>query len=213
LKIYKVNPQRPEAGVIQAAAAVIRQGGVVAFPTTGLYGLGVDALNAAAVDRLFAIKQRPRTKPILLLVDSPQRLQGLVAHIPGSALRIMEHFWPGRVTIVFEAAAGIVKSLTAGSGKIGIRQAGHPVAAALLGAVDGPLTGTSANFSGAPACQRIEDLDPELARRLNVILDVGPLQGGPGSTIVDVTARAPFILREGTVAAHEILELFDGRRK
>ncbi len=210
MKVYKVTPQRPEVEIIQAAAAVIRKGGVVAFPTTGLYGLGTDALNAAAVERLFDLKQRQRSKPILVLIDSPVQLQGLAARIPDAAVRIMDQFWPGGVTIVFEAAAGVAEPLTAGTGKIGIRQAGHPVAAALLSAVNGPITGTSANFSGAPGCRRIEDLDPELIRRLDLIIDGGPLKGGRGSTVVDVTGRRLRILREGAVSEGEILTLFDG---
>ncbi len=207
MKVYKINPQRPEPEIIQTAAAVIKKGGVVAFPTTGLYGLGVDAFNAAGVDRLFDIKQRFRDKPILILIDSPTQLQGLAAVIPDTAVRIMDHFWPGGVTLVFEAAAGVPEILTANTGKIGIRLAGHPVAAALVSAAKGPITGTSANFSGAVGCRRVEDLDPALIRRLDFIIDSGPLKGGRGSTVVDVTGKRPRILREGAVGEQEILAL------
>jgi len=207
LKVYKINPQRPELEIIQTAAAVVKKGGVVAFPTTGLYGLGVDAFNAAGVDRLFDIKQRFRDKPILILIDSPTQLQGLAAVIPDTAVRIMDHFWPGGVTLVFEAAAGVPEILTANTGKIGIRLAGHPVAAALVSAAKGPITGTSANFSGAVGCRRVEDLDPALIRRLDFIIDSGPLKGGRGSTVVDVTGKRLRILREGEVGEREILAL------
>ena len=204
-KVYKVNPERPEVEIIQAAATVIKKGGVIAFPTTGLYGLGADAFNAAGVERLFDIKQRSYGKPILILIASPTQLQGLAASIPDTAVRIMDHFWPGGVTLVFEAAAGVPKILTANMGKIGIRLAGHPVAAALVNAANGPITGTSANFSGAAGCCRVEDLDPALIRRLDFIIDSGPLKGGRGSTVVDVTGKCLRILREGEVAANEIL--------
>ena len=207
MKVYKINPQRPELEIIQTAAAVVKKGGVVAFPTTGLYGLGVDAFNAAGVDRLFDIKQRFRDKPILILIDSPTQLQGLAAVIPDTAVRIMDHFWPGGVTLVFEAAAGVPEILTANTGKIGIRLAGHPVAAALVSAAKGPITGTSANFSGSVGCRRVEDLDPALIRRLDFIIDSGPLKGGRGSTVVDVTGKRPRILREGAVGEQEILAL------
>ncbi len=207
MKVYKVNPQHPEAEVIQAAAGAIKKGGVVAFPTAGLYGLGADACNAVAVDRLFDIKQRRRGNPILILVDSRAQLQEFAARIPDAALQIMDHFWPGGVTIVFEAAAGVGQSLTGGTGKIGIRQAGHPVAVALIGALRGPITGTSANFSGAPGCQRVADLDLELVRRLDLIIDAGPLKGARGSTVVDITGPRPRILREGAISGQKIMAL------
>jgi L-threonylcarbamoyladenylate synthase len=204
-KTYRINPDNPDPDIIQKAAAIIRKGGVVAFPTRCLYGLGADAFNPDAVARLFKIKQRPAENPILILIDSVDRLDGLVERISESAQAIMAKFWPGRVTLVFKASDKVPDYLTAGSGKIGIRLAGHPAAAALAAAVRGPITGTSANLSGQPGCHRIEDLPPAVGAELDLILDAGPLRGGRGSTVVDVTGHIPRVLREGIVSKKEIL--------
>jgi L-threonylcarbamoyladenylate synthase len=209
--IYKINPENPEAEIIREAARVLKKGGVIAFPTRCLYGLGADAFNPEAVDRIFKIKQRSAEKPILILIDDPKRMERLVTHVSDTAKAIMERFWPGRVTLVFDAGDGVPEYLTAGTGKIGIRLAGHPVAAALAGEIQRPLTGTSANLSGRPGCHRIEDLPPGVAEQLDLILDAGPLKGGRGSTVVDVTGIAPRVLREGVISAKEVLANYGKR--
>ena len=117
----------------------------------------------------------------------------------------MDCFWPGKVTLVFKASQTVPCHLTAGTGKIGIRLAGHPVAAALVRSLGRPITGTSANLSGESGCRRLGDLEPQLARQLDAALDAGPLKGGIGSTVVDVTGDIPRILREGEISETEIL--------
>jgi L-threonylcarbamoyladenylate synthase len=203
--IRKINSQKPETEIIKEAAAVIKQGGVIVFPTRCLYGLGADAMNPDAVERIIEIKQRPQDNPILVLIDSDNQLEMLVEKIPSAADAIMEAFWPGRVTLVFDARDTLPDSLTAQSGKIGVRLPGHPVAAAMVRQVKGPLTGTSANLSGRPGCYRLPDLDPQIAGQVDLVLDAGTLQGGVGSTVVDVTGEPPRILREGQVTASQIL--------
>lgn len=207
MKVYKINPEHPEPEIIQRAGTVIKQGGIIAFPTRCLYGLGADAFNAEAVDRVFKMKQRPSQKPILILIDRRIQLERLVSHVSKAASRIMDHFWPGGITLVFEADDTVPHHLTAGTGKIGIRSPGHPVAAALVSSLGRPLTGTSANISGEPGCRRIDDLDPQLIQQLDAIIDAGPLKGGTGSTVVDVTGDIPRILREGEISEKEILNL------
>jgi len=197
--------------MIQDAVAVIRKGGVIAFPTRCLYGLGADAFNPDAVDRIFKIKKRPAKNPLLILIDDPKHLKSLVTRISVTAKVIIERFWPGRVTLVFDASAQVPDFLTAGTGKIGIRQAGHPVAAALAGATQGPITATSANLSGRPGCHQIKDLMPEVTEQLDLILDADPLKGGLGSTVADVTGKIPRVLREGVVSEKEILAAHVGR--
>jgi L-threonylcarbamoyladenylate synthase len=205
--IYKINPSNPDIDLIQEAADTIRQGGVIAFPTRCLYGLGADALNAEAVDRIFKIKQRPFEKPILLLIDDPRRLEHLVTRISDHAEEIMKRFWPGNVTLIFDASVKVPAYLTADTGKIGIRLAAHPVASALAGAVQKPLTGTSANLSGQSGCDRIKDLPPAVTEQLDLVLDAGPLEGGSGSTVVDVTGERPRVLRQGVISEKNILSI------
>ena len=207
LKIYKLNHEHPEPKIIQRAVTAIKQGGIIVFPTRCLYGLGADAFNAAAVDRLFKIKQRSYQKPILILIDQRNQLKRLVSNVSTAASRIMDDFWPGGMTLVFEAADPVPHHLTAGTAKIGIRLPGHPVAAALVNSLGRPLTGTSANLSGRPGCRRIDDLDPQLIQHLDIVLDAGLLKGGTGSTVVDVTQDIPRILRPGNISGKEILAL------
>jgi L-threonylcarbamoyladenylate synthase len=178
---------------------------VVCFPTRCLYGLGADALKAEAVERVFEIKQRTADMPLLVLISRSAQLAELAERVPPIAQLLMERFWPGRLTLVLDAREHIPARLTAGTGKIGIRLAAHPVARALAEAVAGPITGTSANLSGGSGCRQIAELDPRIARQVDLILDGGPLKGGVGSTVVDVTGEAPVVIREGEVSKPEIL--------
>ena len=203
-RIRSIDPQQPEPELIEEAADAIRRGGVVGFPTRCLYGLGADALNAEAVTRVFELKQRPAANPILVLIDHISQLEKLVKRIPALATDLIDYYWPGKITLVFEAADKLPVNLTAGSGKIGIRMPGHAVARAMVNAVQAPITGTSANLSGNPGCYRINDLEPQIARGLDLILDAGDLKGGAGSTVVDVSTNRLQILREGEVSAQEL---------
>jgi L-threonylcarbamoyladenylate synthase len=200
----RVDPRSPRSASIAQAAEVIRNGGVVCFPTRCLYGLGADAFSAAAVERVFEIKQRPADMPLLVLINTPAQLSGLAKSIPRMAHVLMQRFWPGRLTLVLEAEANIPERLTAGTGKFGIRLAAHPVARALVEAVAHPITGTSANISGGAGCREISELDPQIRHQVNLILDGGPLKGGVGSTVVDVTGESPVVIREGEVSKPEI---------
>ena len=208
-KIISLNPSTPQPDVISQAANIIKRGGIVSFPTRYLYGLGTNALNLEAVDRVFAIKQRPSNKPLSVLINHQNDLSLLVRNMPQAALSIMERFWPGDITIVFEANAALPLNLTAGTGKIGVRLPQYPVAVALTNAVKGPITATSANLTGRGGCSRVSDLDPLVADKLDLILDVGQLEGGTGSTVIDVTFDVPKILREGAVPAKNIFAILD----
>jgi L-threonylcarbamoyladenylate synthase len=204
-KIKKIDPQDPDPELIREAAGVIKQGGVIVFPTRCLYGLGADAMNPGAVERVIEIKQRPQDNPILVLIHSKKQLELLVEKFPPPAAAIMAAFWPGRVTLVFDARETLPDLLTAQTGKIGVRLPGHPVAAAILREVKGPVTGTSANISGRPGCSRLTGMSSQITGREDLVLDAGTLQGGVGSTVVDVTEEPPRILREGQVTAGQIM--------
>ena len=202
--IRRIHPENPQPEFILQAAEIVKSGGVVVFPTRCLYGLGADAINQKAVERVFAIKRRSEQNPILVLIDHPGQLAKLVKRIPEAATRLMERFWPGRITLVLEARDRLPANLTARTGKIGVRMPGHAVVLALVRAVPGPITGTSANISGRPGCHRIDDLDAQIAGQSDLILDAGILKGGIGSTVVDVTDERLKIIREGEISAEEI---------
>ena len=208
-----MDAQRPDRLAIDCAAAIVDRGGVIVFPTHGLYGLGADALNPRAVQRVFDLKGRQRNKPLLVLVADMASLERAALRPASAALHMMRHFWPGKVTFVLPARSDLPRALTGGTTKIGVRIPGHPVAAALVKALGRPMTGTSANLAGAGGCSEIKQLDPALAAGVNGILDAGPLTGGKGSSIVDLCGAVPEILREGTVSAGAILAVFDQYRR
>ena len=203
-KIRNISSASPSPDIIHEAAVVIQKGGVVTYPTGGLYGLGADALNASAIKRVYAIKQRPADKPLLILIGRRSEVAEWAHPISMAAERIMARFWPGGVTLVFEAKSALPAELTAGTGKIGIRLPGHPVAAALVRRVGRPVTGTSANISGRKGPSESPHADPAIADHVDLMLDAGKLQGGAGSTVVDVTVDPPMVLRQGIVSAADI---------
>jgi L-threonylcarbamoyladenylate synthase len=204
-KIRSIDARQPQADLIGLAVNILEGGGVIVFPTAFLYGLGADALNAGAVERVFALKKRPPDKPLLILVPDRGLVDRLAVEVPTAATRLMDRFWPGRVTIVFRARAILPANLTAGSGKIGIRLPGHPVAAALVRAFGRPVTGTSANLSGHGGCHRVDALEPKLIAGLDLVIDAGELRKGVGSTVVDVTGGEPVVVREGGISEEAVL--------
>jgi L-threonylcarbamoyladenylate synthase len=204
LKIIQVDPLNPRNDHINATSQIIKNGGVIVFPTQYLYGLGADALNDKAVDRIFEIKQRSYDKPFLVLIPNRKDLTKFVQHGSLTAEHIMNCFWPGAVTLIFKAKDTLPTNLTADTGKIGIRMPHHPVALALSMAVGVPLTATSANITGDLGCSTVSDIDPRISDKVDLILDAGPLKGGIGSTVVDVNVDPPIILREGAIPAKDI---------
>lgn len=204
--LFACSPHSPDGKAIAAAVAAILSGKVVCYPTRCLYGLGADAWNPGAVKRVFKLKRRAPDRPILVLIDSLERLDQLVVSVPAIARELIERFWPGKLTLVFEARRSVPELLTAGTGKIGVRLPGHPVAQALLLALKRPITGTSANISGEPGCRRISDIPDSIRSAVSVLLDSGPLSGGAGSTVVDVSRDRPKVLREGALESAAILK-------
>jgi L-threonylcarbamoyladenylate synthase len=207
--IIKIDPEAPQPDRIQQAADILSKGEIVTFPTRCLYGLAADAFNASAVQRIVEIKRRSHQKPMLVLIKNRDCLPFLVKSIPHAAETIMDCYWPGRITLVFEAKKEIPDFLTAGTGKIGIRIPSHKVAAAIVNALENPITGTSANISDEGGVARIEELPAEIICRTRLVLDAGPLKGGMGSTVLDITTTPPQILREGEVPSAEIYKVLN----
>ncbi len=207
--IRVVDPFAPDPDVIRHAGKVLRSGGVVCFPTSGLYGLGALWNDEVAVRRIYTIKERDPSKPILILIRSRSDIFDLVTEIPDVAVRLMDRFWPGRLTLVFAAAPSVPEMLTAGSGKIGIRLPNHRVAQALVNQTGAPITGTSANVSGESGCHDIAELSAEVLGAVDLVLDAGLLAGGPGSTVVDVTSDPVRVLRWGALSKNELEEVVE----
>jgi L-threonylcarbamoyladenylate synthase len=181
------------------AARTLRHGGLVAFPTESFYGLGAHALRVEAVARVFGVKGRPEHKPLLVLVDSVESAEALCADVPPGARDLMARHWPGPLTLVLPAAAGLPDALTAGTGTIGLRAPGHPVALGLVRAAGIPITAPSANPSGEPPPTSAAAVRAYFEGKIDVILDGGRTAGGAGSTIADCTVWPPRVLRQGPV--------------
>lgn len=199
-----VDGTKPDEKVIREAALIIKRGGVAAYPTESFYGLGVDPMREDAVDRLYQIKQRQRGRPILVLIPSIEALNALVGSIPVLARVLMDAFWPGGLTLVFDASTRVPDTITGGTGKIGIRVSSHPVAAALTRILHGPVTGTSANLSGRPACRSGDEVMRQLGRQVDVIIDSGGTTGKEASTVLDVSVNPLRILRQGMISQEQI---------
>ncbi len=189
---------------IKKAAQIILRGGIIAFPTETFYGLAADALNEAALRKIFQVKKREEGKPLLLLIADESWLQGLIQNISPLAERLMKKFWPGPLTLVFHASPQLSPLLTADTGKIGIRLSPHPVTQALVQVVGRAITGTSANLSGHPGALTAREVHQSLGGSLNAVLDGGKTAGGPGSTILDVSDPSPQIIREGMISRKEL---------
>jgi L-threonylcarbamoyladenylate synthase len=197
--IIRLDPTTNQDQVIQQGKMVLLQGGLVACPTESFYGLAVDAGNEAAIRNLFSLKNRNRGRPVLILIPSTESLRDYVTHIPPVAVPLIRRFWPGGLTLIFEASKKISPLLTGGTGTIGIRLSSHPIPTALARAIQGPVTGTSANPSSASSCRRSEEVMAYFGERIDLIIDGGETGGGTGSTILDMTMDPPEMVRDGMI--------------
>ncbi len=202
--ILKVCADHSENEVMRNAAAILSRGGVIAYPTETIYGLGADATNEQAVFRIFKIKGRNVNNPVSLIIGHDQDVYTLVRTVTAAAHKLMDAFWPGPLTIVFEAVSSVSPLLTANTGKIGIRLSGHETARRIARAAGKPLTATSANLSGRPECATADQVFDQLGDRLDAIVDLGNTRGTAGSTIIDATTERPVILRTGVISREEI---------
>jgi L-threonylcarbamoyladenylate synthase len=198
-RLVAVDPERPAPAALAEAGALLEAGGLVAFPTESFYGLGADALDPAAVGRVFAVKGRPDDRPLLVLVDGVEMVAGLTGGIPEGARALMARHWPGPLTLVLRAAARVPAALTGGTGTVGVRMPGHAVARALVTAAARPVTAPSANPSEAPPPRTAAAVRDYFDGRVELILDGGETAGGAGSTVADCTVWPPRILRQGPV--------------
>ena len=187
----------PSVARIHQAAAIIGGGGLVALPTETLYGLAVDPFNTRALENLFAAKKRALEKPVLVLIGQMAQVNLLASSVPGPYHMLMEHFWPGPLTLLFPARPELSSLLTGGNGAVGIRQSPAPVVQALIQAHGGPITGTSANISGEAPSTTSRQVAAQLGDRVDLILTGPELQPSQGSTIVGLHKGHLHCIREG----------------
>lgn len=202
--IIQISTDHPDPAAIEKAAKILHDGGLVAFPTETVYGLGADAMNTAAVQKIFEAKGRPADNPLIVHIASPEGVRQFASGLPPKGLRLARRFWPGPLTLVTASRSEVPRAVTAGLSTIALRVPNHPVTLALLRVFDGGIVGPSANTSGRPSPTSAEHVYDDLQGRVDLILDAGPTTIGIESTVVDVTIDPPAILRKGGLAKEEI---------
>lgn len=207
-KRLHVDQETPEPEVIAEAASVLARGGVVAYPTETFYGLAASAFDVVGCRRIFEIKGRAVSRALPCIVSGPEQLESLASELAPTALRLVELFWPGPLTLIVTARASVAASSE--DGTIAVRESPHPVARALAAAC-GPVTSTSANRSGAPAATTADEVEMALGGALDLILDGGASQGAQPSTIVDVSRGELKLVREGVVSFRDVCAALEDR--
>jgi L-threonylcarbamoyladenylate synthase len=205
-RIIRVDPKRPQESLIEQAASVIRSGGLVAFPTETVYGLGADAMSEQAVRKIFEAKQRPADNPLIVHISSRQMLSTVADCVSSKAEVLIEKFWPGPLTLVFKRKPEVAPSVSAGLPTVAVRMPKNKIALALIHASATPIAAPSANRSGRPSPTTAEHVARDLEGRIDLILDGGTTDIGIESTVLDLTTDPPVILRPGWVTSEMLAE-------
>lgn len=203
-EILKIDIDNIDEDKIKYAAKVIEQGGLVAFPTETVYGLGANALNEAAVKKIFEAKGRPSDNPLIVHVADKSSVEKLVLQIPDKAVKLMDTFWPGPMTLVMDKQSIVPKIITAGLDTVAVRVPSHPIALALIRAANLPIAAPSANVSGKPSPTHSKHVINDLNGKVDVIIDGGFSNIGVESTVVDMVVDPPMLLRPGGVTLEQL---------
>jgi len=207
--VLKVNPKKPDEKKIRKAAEIIVKGGLVAFPTETVYGLGADALNPKAILALFKAKKRPLDNPPIIHVSNLKEVYRLVMEVSSKAKKLMEKFWPGPLTLIFNRSKVVPDVTVAGLETIAIRMPKHNVALTLIRESGCPIAAPSANTAGKPSPTTAQHVLEDLEGLIDVVLDAGPTRIGVESTVLDLTVDPPLILRPGGVVLEKLREILD----
>lgn len=205
-QVLELDPEHPQQEAIELAASIIRNGGLVAFPTETVYGLGADAMNENAVRKIFEAKGRPADNPCIVHVESRDMLDRVADSVPAKAERLIQKFWPGPLTLVLERKPEVARSVSAGLSTVAVRIPGNRIALELIRAARTPLAAPSANASGRPSPTTAAHVLEDLSGRIDLILDGGTTSIGIESTVLDVTTDPPMILRLGWITQEMLSE-------
>ena len=203
-KTVMISREDPDRALLREAADIIRRGGLVAFPTETVYGLGGNALDPLASERIYAAKGRPSDNPLIVHIADMAELPPLVREIPEMARRLMDAYWPGPMTLIFPKADIVPDATTGGLDTVAVRMPSHPVAAALIRETGLPIAAPSANASGRPSPTKASHVAEDLSGRIDMILDGGEVDIGLESTVIDVTGEEPVILRPGYISLEAV---------
>lgn len=206
-EICPVTTKEERRPAILRGAELLREGKLVAFPTETVYGLGGNGLDPRAASRIYAAKGRPSDNPLILHISDLSGLSPLVRRIPAAAKRLMDAFWPGPLTLIFEKSSAVPAETTGGLDTVAVRFPSHPVAQELIREAHVPVAAPSANLSGRPSPTTAYHVAADLSGRIDLILDAGPVEIGLESTIIDVTGEMPLILRPGFISLTQLREV------
>ena len=189
---------------VEEGISILKRGGIVAFPTDTVYGLGACASNEQAVERVYELKERPRNMALPLLLANVSQIGEVTENVPQIAWLLARHFLPGALTLVLPKSDSLPDIITAGGGTIAVRIPAHPVPVALAEGLGTPIIGTSANLSGKPSALTADEVYSQFGDSIDLIINGGRCPGGRESTIVDATGETLVILREGAIAGEEL---------
>ncbi len=209
-KVFRIDPESPSAEVINLAATVLRDGGIVVFPTETVYGIGAAAHSCFGPQEIFDIKVRPLEKPMPWLVENEDALDTYGVEVPDYAHNLAKAYWPGALTLVVKASDAVGKDFRADDGSVGLRSPSHEVVMELIQASGGPIIATSANTAGMPAPGDFGEVEERIIAAADVVLDGGVTEHRNASTVVDCTGSEPAILREGAIPTDQIMSTARG---
>ncbi|MFH1654396.1 MAG: L-threonylcarbamoyladenylate synthase [Pseudomonadota bacterium] len=207
-KFIKLDQDNPDQTGIEEAVEFLRNGDVIAYPTETIYGLGADLFSKRAVKRIYDLKARDYGLPVSVLVSGLEMLSEIVVSIPDSAFPLIHKFWPGSLTIIFNANPKIPKNLVTNTGKIGVRFSSHPISQALVSTFGRPITTTSANLTDFPPSLSVKHVKKYFGEKLPCIVDGGECYPSKGSTVVDVALDTMRVIRDGAIPAEEVISCF-----
>jgi L-threonylcarbamoyladenylate synthase len=209
MDLVMVDSTHPDRAVLEAAAEVVLRGGVIAFPTDTLYGLGCSLFDVSAVEMIARLKRRAAHHAVISLIPNPEQAWGLAAHVSPMAARLIKSSWPGPLSLIFHASSLVPARVQGVGGTIALRCPNDALSQALLGRIGGPVVSSSANLSGQPPAATAEEVVGYFGNQLDLVLDGGPRRGGIPSTLVDVTGPRPKLLRRGALDVTGLLGDFD----
>ena len=195
---------------LTSAVEVLRRGGIVAYPTDTLFGLGADALNEAAVERIFEVKGRPQGMPLPLIIGESEQLEMVADTVTECAWKFASAFWPGGLTLVVPVGTNVPALVTARGWKVAVRLPDHPIPRELARQLGRPITGTSANRSGGPDPSTAESVQNQFHNTIDMILRGGSAPAGRSSTVLDITGSQPKVLRHGAVSVEQLERIYGG---
>jgi len=199
-EMLTISPENPDPAAMRYAADLIRRGELVAIPTDTFYGIAADPFNLAAVEQIYRVKGRPETRALPILVNSIAQAVSLSRDVPYIFHKLAAKFWPGPLTLLVEASTGIPRKITASTGNVALRWPKSAVVSAIIDLLQGPITGTSGNISGMPACATAIELLEQMGDRLPLIIDGGETPGHLASTIIKLEGNDWTVMREGVIS-------------